>query len=87
MENILIQLWESSNDKTLVSDGCSLHLKLSDRDSYIIANRTDIENPIGQPTEVKISKKIFDILEIKKSIKVSENEMNNLLGLKDIVVC
>lgn len=87
MENILIQLWESSNDSTLVSDGCSLHLKLSDRDSYIIENRTDTENPIGQPTEVKISKKILDILEIKKSIKISENEMNNLLGLKDIIVC
>jgi hypothetical protein len=87
MENILIQLWESSNDDTLISDGCSLHLKLSDRDSYIIENRTDTENPIGQPTEVKISKKILDILEIKKSIKVSESEMNNLLGLKDIVVC
>ena len=87
MENILIQLWESSNDATLISDGCSLHLKLSDRDSYIIENRTDTENPIGEPTEVKISKKILDILEIKKSIKISENEMNNLLGLKDIVVC
>lgn len=87
MENILIQLWESSIDDILASNGCSLHLELCDRDTYIKNNKKITETSIGQPTEVKISKKLSDILEVKKSIKISESEMNNLLGLKDIVVC
>ena len=44
------------------------------------------DHPVGLPSEVSIPDSIYDILEKEKSIRLSEIEMNNLMGLKDIIV-
>jgi hypothetical protein len=85
MENGLIQLWELQDGKFL-SDGCSLHLTESDRDLFIKKVDNKFEKPIGKTSEILVCDKIFEILELRRSIRLSENEMNNLIGMGDIKI-
>lgn len=85
MERVLIQLWELQEDEFL-SDGCSLHLTESDRDKFIKNIDNKFEVPIGKTTEVLVGEKIFEILELRRNIRLSENEMNNLIGMGDIEI-
>jgi hypothetical protein len=89
MKKILIQLWEIYNiDGSVESDGCSLHIDLSNRNNYLNDNFSKIERNVGSPSEVEITDKLYSILELKKNIRLSEVEMNNLLSLNDItIVC
>lgn len=84
--NILIQLWETiDQDNQIESDGCSLHIDLDSRNFYINNEiRENNERFVGLPSEVKTKDSIYEILKIEKSIRLSEIEMNNLLGLKEI---
>ena len=85
METVLIQLWEISNtDNSIISDGCSLHIDYQNRDSYIKLNNNSLERPVGLPSDVNINDVLYKILKSEKYIRLSETEMNNLLGLKDI---
>jgi len=84
MNSVLIQLWENFDNDLHQSDGCSLHIDMNERNNFL--NMKEIEeHPVGLPSEVYIPDSIYDILEKEKSIRLSEIEMNNLIGLKDIV--
>lgn len=85
METALIQLWETFEEGEHQSDGCSLHLNMIFRNQFLDKKESS-ENPVGLPTEVSLSKKLSEILSEEKDIRLSEIEMNNLLGLKDITV-
>ena len=40
MNKVILQLWEESNvNEGILSDGCSLHLNLSERDIYVKKNK------------------------------------------------
>lgn len=67
------------------SDGCSLHINKATRNDFI-KNHEESENPVGLPSEVSVSDSIFRILENEKNIRLSEIEMNNLIGLNDIKI-
>ncbi len=84
MNSVLIQLWENFDNDLHQSDGCSLHIDMNERNDFLNMKQIE-EHPVGLPSEVSIPDSIYDILEKEKSIRLSEIEMNNLIGLKDIV--
>ena len=84
MNEVLIQLWENFDNDSHQSDGCSLHIDMNERDIFLSLQEED--HPVGLPSEVSIPDSIYDILKKEKSIRLSEIEMNNLMGLKDIIV-
>jgi hypothetical protein len=85
MNRILIQLWEISYpDNSIESDGCSLHLDIESRNVYIKQNNTKSERFVGEPTMIEVNSSIFETVQKNKNIRLSEVELNNLVGLKDI---
>lgn len=85
MKKILIQLWEISYpDNTIDSDGCSLHIDMESRNSYTTLKSTKEERFVGIPTLVEVNQSIYETVQKNKSIRLSEIELNNLVGLKDI---
>lgn len=85
MEKVIIQLWEISNsDNTILSDGCSIHINDIHRTEFVKITSSREERPVGSPSDVLINKNIFEILKKDFTIRLSEAEMNNLIGLKDL---
>ena len=85
MNRILIQLWKISYpDNSIESDGCSLHLDIESRNVYIKQNNTKSERFVGEPTMIEVNSSIFETVQKNKNIRLSEVELNNLVGLKDI---
>lgn len=85
MNRILIQLWEISYpSNSIESDGCSLHSDIESRNVYINQNNNKSERFVGEPTMIEVNSSIFDLVQKEKKIRLSEVELNNLIGLKDI---
>jgi hypothetical protein len=87
---IQLQLWEQFlSDGTIQSDGCSLHIDKISRNEYVLENSHSNficnERPVGLETEVEVSDEIFEIVSNRKNVRLSEVELNNLVGLKDII--
>lgn len=87
MKKVIIQLWEISNDVNILSDGCSIHIDENNRNQFIKEKNGKIERIVGLPSEIVITDNIYEILLKEKSIRLSEIETNNLLGLKEIKPC
>lgn len=86
MKVLFIQLWEIIlPDYSVQSDGCSLHISETSRNNFI-SNYTGIkgERPLGISEQVSVSEDIYDIVSYKESVRLSEVEFNNLIGLKNI---
>ena len=95
MNKVYLQIWEESDfDWGIRPDGCSLHLSIMDRNIYIdsIYSKRDPEIPkeyeriIGEPVEVSINDQLFKFLEKSGSLRLMENELNNLLSLEELVI-
>lgn len=96
MNRVILQIWESSDrEKGTRSDGCSVHIDFADRESYINSiykYRTPAYIPeeydriVGDPIEAFISDVLFSKVKLKKSIRIYEHEMNNLLSMQEIIV-
>lgn len=84
MNCVLIQLWENFDNDLHQSDGCSLHIDINDRNNFLSLQGQDLS--VGLPSEVSIQGSIYEILLKEKNLRLSEIEMNNLIGLKDIIV-
>jgi hypothetical protein len=86
MKTVLVQLWEISNpDNSIIPDGCSLHIDMKTRNNFIKSQIDEIERPVGITSEVLVSDTILEIVEKRLSVRLSEIETNNLIGLKEIV--
>lgn len=94
MNRVLLQLWEESTiNQGIFSDGCSLHINEQEKEKYIssiYSTRTDIipetyDRIVGGEIEVFVSDKLFQIISDKKTIKLSQVELRNLLSLEDII--
>jgi hypothetical protein len=94
MEKLILQLWEQSEQNSGIQpDGCSLHiddssLKIFIDEFYSKRNSNDVpdvyERVVGNPVEVFVDDKIFNIVSNLKSVRLQEYEMNNLMNLKEI---
>lgn len=98
MENkAYLQLWEISDKKSgLISDGCSLHINLTDRQSYVDmiyqplkgSKRTPsiYERVVGIPSIIYLNDTLYDILLNEGYIRLREYEMNNLIEMNEIII-
>ena len=95
MNKVFLQLWEESNTKEgFLSDGCSLHLNVKERDIYVSSIYGSRDNSIipneydrivGEWIEVFVEDKIFNMIIEEKSIKINESAFQNLLKFEEII--
>ena len=100
MNKVIMQLWEdyekNPNDKsTIRPSGCSIHTSLEERVKYIKTiyderSKDDIpqeyENTLGEEMEVFIDDNLYNILMKEKSIRLQENQLNNLLNMDVLII-
>lgn len=95
MNKVFLQLWEESNAKDgFLSDGCSLHIDLKERDNYVASiyrGRIDSSIPnqydriVGNWVEVYVDDKLYNMILNEKSVKLPENAFQNLLKFEEII--
>ena len=95
MNKVILQLWEESNTKEgFLSDGCSLHLNVKERDIYVssIYNSRDnsvvpneYDRIVGAWVEVFVEDKLFNMIFEEISIKINESAFQNLLKFEEII--
>lgn len=94
MNRVLLQLWEETVlNEGVFTDGCSLHLNVFEKKDFIskiYENRPEAPPPsydriLGSEIPVFISDELFDIVKVKKNIKLSEVEFRNLIIFEDII--
>ena len=95
MNKVLLQLWEESNTKEgFLSDGCSLHLNLKERDIFVSSVYKNRDNSIipnkydrivGESIEIFVEDKLFNMIYEEKSINVNEVAFQNLLKFEEII--
>lgn len=95
MNKVILQLWEESNQNDGVfSNGCSIHINEDERIKFvsnIYSNResSDIPNEydsvVGEGIEVFVTDSIYNLVDVSKSIKISEVELQNLIKFEDLI--
>ena len=95
MNKVILQLWEESNTKEgFLSDGCSLHISLEERNKYIssIYSERDGNNvpnqydrTVGEDVEVFVDDKIYSMISSDKTIKLNEAAFQNLMKFEEII--
>lgn len=95
MNKVIMQLWEESERGWGVRpDGCSLHISSLDRKKYIStiykSRESDTSVPdeydriVGDEMEVFVEDKLFNTILSKGTVRIIENELNNLIKLQEI---
>jgi hypothetical protein len=95
MNKVILQLWEESNTKDgFLSDGCSLHIDLKERDKYVASvykgrDNSSIPNEydriVGDWVEVFVDDKLYNMILTDMSVKLPENSFQNLLKFEEII--
>ena len=95
MNKVILQLWEESNTKEgFLSDGCSLHLNVEERNKYISSiyserDGNNIPNQydriVGEYVEVFVDDKIYYMIVSEKNVKLNEAAFQNLLKFEEII--
>jgi hypothetical protein len=94
MNKCILQIWEESErDWGTRPDGCSLHLTEDEHTLYldsIYSDRGDIvpheyERVVGEPVVCFVSDTIFEKLQESGSLRMLENEKNNLIKMEEII--
>lgn len=95
MNKVILQLWEES-ERGFGNrpDGCSIHADSENRNKYIKSiyeSRCDevpdiYERIIGSELEAFIDDDLFKILTEKKSLRLIEPELNNLIKFEEIII-
>lgn len=93
MNKVLLQLWEeSSTDNSFLSDGCSLHIDLTQRNNYISTiygdrsqNIGGYDRIVGDFLEVFVTDKLYEMIKEQKTVKLPESSFQNLLTFEDII--
>jgi hypothetical protein len=95
MNKVFLQLWEESNTKEgFLSDGCSLHSNLKERDEYVTSVYKDRDNSlvpteydrtVGDCVEVYVDDKLFNLISEEKTVKINESAFQNLLKFEEII--
>ena len=95
MKKIILQFWEQSEKtKYIEPDGCSLHLELKIHKDFVEDfYKCRINKPVpikynrvvGNPIEVMVSKDLYELLLIDKSLVLEQYQLNNLIKLDNIL--
>lgn len=95
MNKAILQIWEESSvDNNILPIGGTLHIDTKERNEYVnkIYSVRDInqvpdnyERISGSEVEVLINDSIFNILLDRKTVRLEEYELNNLVNMKEII--
>ncbi len=95
MNKVILQLWEESERGWGVRpDGCSLHVDLVERDSYLksIYDERGDEVPyeydriVGDSVSAFIDDDLFRSLTEEKTVRLTQNSLNNLISLNELII-
>jgi hypothetical protein len=95
MNKVILQLWEESERGWGTRpDGCSIHIDLKNQKEYIkkfyedrSGDAPDVyERVVGDPIEAFIDDKLYVIIERDKTVRLFENELNNLINMEEIII-
>ncbi len=97
MEEVCMQYWEESERNWGIRpDGCSLHFNGKICKEYIneIYKDRDKENvpdvydkTVGEIILVKVKKELYELVVKDDTVRLSQNEMNNLVKLGELLLC
>jgi hypothetical protein len=94
MNKCIFQYWEESERGYGVRPGgCSIHSSLEEHMNFInsiYSSRTDevpqeYDRVVGDPIVCFVSDEIFERILLDSSIRISENEKNNLIDFEDLI--
>ena len=96
MNRIILQLWEESERGWGIRpDGCSIHMDSKERKDFLDKIYQERENDthipdeydriVGGEVEAFVDDVIYEKIKEKKSIKLSEIELNNLVEFEQII--
>jgi hypothetical protein len=97
MNKVILQIWEESErGRGTRPDGCSVHIDLKEREKYIQSiydsRKSDTSIPceyeriVGEGVEAFIEDALFTLLQKDKSIRLTQYQMNNLMGMEEITI-
>ncbi len=97
MNKVIMQLWEESERGWGIRpDGCSLHISTIERKDFIDKIYKSRENMdivpdeydrvSGDEMEVFIEDSLFELVKIKGTVRLLENELNNLINLEELTI-
>lgn len=95
MNKVILQLWEESERGWGTRpDGCSIHIDLNQHKKYITESYKDrgddvpdtYERVVGDAIEAFVDDRLLFIIEKEKSVRLFENELNNLINMEEIIV-
>lgn len=97
MNKVILQIWEESERGSGTRpDGCSVHLDSKEREKYIRSiyesRNSDESIPneydriVGEGIEVFIEDALFDLVQKDRSLRLTQYQMNNLMGMDEITI-
>jgi len=97
MNKVILQIWEESERGWGTRpDGCSMHIDLKEREKYIQSiydsRKSDESIPheydriVGEGVEAFIEDALYTLVVKDKSIRLTQYQMNNLMGMEEITI-
>jgi hypothetical protein len=97
MNKVILQIWEESERGFGTRpDGCSMHIDSKERENYIRSiyesRNSDEYIPkeydriVGEGIDAFIEDTLFDLVQKDKSIRITQYQMNNLMGMDEITI-
>ena len=97
MNKVILQIWEESERGWGTRpDGCSMHIDLKERENYIQtlyeSRKSDESIPheyeriVGEGVEAFIEDALFELVQKDKSLRLTQYQMNNLMGMEEITI-
>ena len=96
MNRVIFQFWENSIDGfDVISDGCSLHVDLDERNRWIenAYSGRDFNNIpdeydriVGGDLIAFIEDDLFKKVQNFKTVRLSQNQLNNLILMDEIIL-
>lgn len=95
MNRVYLQLWvHSERGLGFLTDGCSLHLDLTERDKFIsdiYLERDDLvpeqyDRYFGDSFEVYVDDMLFESIRSYGSVRLDESSLRNLMSMEDIII-
>ena len=97
MNKIILQIWEESERGWGTRpDGCSMHADSKERENYIQivyeSRKSDTSIPheydriVGEGVEAFIEDALFELVQKEKSVRLTQYQMNNLMGMEEITI-
>lgn len=96
MNRVIFQFWENSIDGfDVISDGCSLHVDLDERNRWIenAYSGRDFNNIpdeydriVGGVLVAFIEDDLFKKVQNFKTVRLSQNQLNNLISMDEMIL-